>query len=72
MSALVHTETCTGVLLEHFGAPEREDKPWPHTTRCTGCGAQRVLVLQPTRDTYALTSPPIPTDARPTGPWRFA
>ncbi len=52
MTALAHTADCTGVALEHFGAPEREHQPWPHTTRCLGCGAQRVLRVEPERDLF--------------------
>lgn len=50
MTGLVHLDTCTGVRVEHFGLPERAGQPWTHTTRCTGCGAQRVLRVEPTRD----------------------
>lgn len=57
MTALAHELDCIGARVEHFGAPEREGQPWPHTSRCIGCGVQRVLVIQPIRDTYALTSP---------------
>lgn len=46
MTALQHEADCTGVAEEHFGLPEREGRPWHRTTRCTGCGAQRVLHVE--------------------------
>lgn len=59
MSALVHLDTCTGPRVESFGMPGPPSKPWHRTTRCTGCGAQTVLHVQPERDIFGspLTDP---------------
>jgi hypothetical protein len=52
VTALAHTADCTGRRVEHFGMPGPPLEPWHRTTRCTGCGAQRVLTVQPDRDLF--------------------
>ncbi len=59
MTALAHTADCPGPRVEHFGMPGAPSTPWHRTTRCTGCGAQSVLRVEPERDMYGspLTDP---------------